>query len=118
MGWEQDLPIHYSHLKSNLKSLQILLSLTYPIGIRLLLFDSSSLKAILRIRTDFGVTSTSPLSSIYSRASSKLIILGTLKCSMPPSPLERMFDNCFSLQAFTHISSFREFCPTTWPLYT
>src|SRR3989344_3063780 len=79
---------------------------------------SPSSNHTLRRRTDFGVTSTSSSSAMYSIASSSVSVRGTFKNSDAPSFLLRILDNCFSLHTFTRISCSFEFCPTICPLYT
>lgn len=58
---------------------------------------SVSSKITFLMRIDFGVTSTSSVSSMYSKASSSPMVLGVLKCSILPSPLLLMLLKCFSL---------------------
>src|SRR5580765_2644297 len=72
-------------------------------------------RIFLRMRMDWGVTSTSSSSSIHSRHCSRVISRAGVSWTAKSLPEARMLVRCFLQQTCTTMSASREFSPTTMP---
>ena len=69
----------------------------------------------MRRRTDCGVTSTSSSSSMYSRASSKVKVMGGVSWMALSAELERWLPRFFVFSTFTTMSPSLADSPTIMP---